>query len=142
MSEFEKGCPGLTDETREKWVAALRSGEYVQGRNQLRDLRPPKAGWTTRGFCCLGVLVDATHPELWVEDDRAHEKGRFGLLDSQNGIDGMQFCTLTNQLSDALGLSSSDINDCIFANDAKTWSFERIADWLEGKNRGPRHVTA
>lgn len=32
-----------------QWVAALRSGEYQQGRNFLR---------TDEGFCCLGVLCD------------------------------------------------------------------------------------
>ncbi len=32
-----------------KWVAALRSGVYVQGRNALRK---------GNSFCCLGVLCD------------------------------------------------------------------------------------
>jgi len=38
-----------------KWVAALRSGEYVQITGQLSecDIGIPK-----RGFCCLGVLTD------------------------------------------------------------------------------------
>lgn len=33
----------------EKWVAALRSGEYAQGRGLLRS---------EDGYCCLGVLCD------------------------------------------------------------------------------------
>jgi len=39
----------------QKWVAALRSGEYVQITGQLSecDIRASK-----RGFCCLGVLTD------------------------------------------------------------------------------------
>jgi hypothetical protein len=43
---------------KEKWVAALRSGEYKQGTCQLRN------GST---FCCLGVLCDLYikgHPEV------------------------------------------------------------------------------
>jgi hypothetical protein len=33
-----------------KWVKALRSGEYPQGRGQLLDEKG--------GYCCLGVLCD------------------------------------------------------------------------------------
>lgn len=33
-----------------KWVKALRSGDYEQGRGQLRN--------NQGGFCCLGVLTD------------------------------------------------------------------------------------
>lgn len=34
---------------KEKWIKALRSGEYKQGRNQLKE---------GDCFCCLGVLTD------------------------------------------------------------------------------------
>ena len=48
-------------EYKAKWVAALRSGDYEQGRGQLnRDGK----------FCCLGVLSDIVKDELnavWVE---------------------------------------------------------------------------
>lgn len=39
----------MNQEVKEKWVAALRSGEYEQGR-----------GYLNRGeqFCCLGVLCE------------------------------------------------------------------------------------
>jgi len=36
--------------TRADWTAALRSGDYKQGRGQLRDMKP---GY--EAFCCLGV---------------------------------------------------------------------------------------
>lgn len=39
----------MNKEIKEKWVAALRSGEYKQSSNRLRD---------NKGFCCLGVLCD------------------------------------------------------------------------------------
>ncbi|WP_159795740.1 hypothetical protein [Puerhibacterium puerhi] len=42
--------PKLDPEAKEKWLKALRSGEYVQAKNKLND----GAG----GFCCLGVLCD------------------------------------------------------------------------------------
>jgi hypothetical protein len=34
---------------KEKWVAALRSGEYKQCKDQLKD---------GGGYCCLGVLCE------------------------------------------------------------------------------------
>jgi hypothetical protein len=38
-------------ELRDKWVTALRSGEYLQGYAMLHDP-------DTNRYCCLGVLVD------------------------------------------------------------------------------------
>ena len=44
------------------WLAALRSGKYVQGKGRLRE---------DDSFCCLGVLCDVHNPELWrVENER------------------------------------------------------------------------
>ncbi len=40
----------MNQDIKEKWVAALRSGEYKQGKNRLRT--------HTNKFCCLGVLCD------------------------------------------------------------------------------------
>ena len=38
----------MTPELKARWIAALRSGEYTQGRNALK---------TPEGhYCCLGVL--------------------------------------------------------------------------------------
>lgn len=39
----------MDKELKTKWVAALRSGEYKQGRNRLK--------WAGR-YCCLGVLCE------------------------------------------------------------------------------------
>lgn len=40
---------------KEKWVAALRSGEYKQGIGRLCSIN--------NEFCCLGVLTDLYHKE-------------------------------------------------------------------------------
>ncbi len=39
----------MNEQIKAEWLAALRSGEYPQGKNQLR---------TKWGYCCLGVLCD------------------------------------------------------------------------------------
>lgn len=43
--------------TREQWVAALRSGKYVQGQNRLRSRH--------NTYCCLGVFCDLADPDAW-----------------------------------------------------------------------------
>ncbi|QGT54329.1 hypothetical protein b3_0085 [Synechococcus phage B3] len=48
----------MKQEIKEKWVAALRSGEYQQTTGNLRD---------EKGFCCLGVLTDLYLKENGVE---------------------------------------------------------------------------
>lgn len=39
----------MNQQVREEWIAALESGQYHQGRTQLRQ---------GNMFCCLGVLCD------------------------------------------------------------------------------------
>lgn len=45
---------------KEKWLTALRSGEYVQTENALRH-----EGCNGSSFCCLGVLTDILDPDGW-----------------------------------------------------------------------------
>jgi hypothetical protein len=48
----------MNKEWKEKWVKALRSGRYQQGRNVLRE---------GDRYCCLGVLCEAVNrpPPRW-----------------------------------------------------------------------------
>lgn len=48
----------MNQEIKQRWVAALRSGQYKQGRYMLRS--------KDDCFCCLGVLCD-----LMVQDGKA-----------------------------------------------------------------------
>lgn len=55
----------MKTEIKNRWVSALRSGEYSQGQSYLKT---PKGD-----FCCLGVLCDMflkDHNREWVEDSR------------------------------------------------------------------------
>ena len=50
----------MKEEIKQQWIAALRSGQYVQGRGVLHEVPaegPPK-------FCVLGVLCDLVREEL------------------------------------------------------------------------------
>lgn len=52
----------LTQEIKDRWVAALRSGKYKQGRGTLCSYDGLS---NERSFCCLGVLADLIDPEGW-----------------------------------------------------------------------------
>jgi hypothetical protein len=54
-----------------KWVEALRSGKYEQGKNKLRSN-------DGKQFCCLGVLCQLAAPRKWVNCGGAyfHESGQ------------------------------------------------------------------
>jgi hypothetical protein len=63
---------GMPIEVRDRWVAALRSGEYEQGMDQLKD---------NDKFCCLGVLCDVVGFDLDSHD------GQGGTWAFATGID-------------------------------------------------------
>lgn len=46
----------------EKWVSALRSGEYKQIDSRLRSMEPDANGQYS--YCCLGVLCDLHRREV------------------------------------------------------------------------------
>lgn len=46
----------MNPEIKTKWLEALRSGKYKQGKNFLR---------IEDRFCCLGVLCDIIDPTKW-----------------------------------------------------------------------------
>ena len=48
----------MNEQVKQKWLSALRSGDYKQTRLHLR---------TDNGFCCLGVLCDLYGKEHNVE---------------------------------------------------------------------------
>lgn len=52
-----------------KWIDALRSGEYEQGQNCLRD--------EFNCFCCLGVAADVLGYDMWVPAGEVYAD-RFG----------------------------------------------------------------
>ena len=55
----------MKQDIKDKWVAALRSGEYPQTTGSLRD---------EEGYCCLGVLCDLLKDdnEEWIKSERAY----------------------------------------------------------------------
>lgn len=54
----------MKKELKERWIAALRSGDYSQSLGCLQD---------HNGWCCLGVLCNIVDGTQWVEPDESYE---------------------------------------------------------------------
>lgn len=61
----------MKTEVKEKWVAALRSGQYPQARGVLNRTEPP-------GFCCLGVLCELAAAEGVVSKSTGSVRASYG----------------------------------------------------------------
>lgn len=46
----------FTQEIKDKWLEALKSGKYIQGYSELETIRPDEI----KCHCCLGVLGEIT----------------------------------------------------------------------------------
>ena len=63
----------MNPQIKQKWVDALRSGEYQQTQNRLHD---------ENGFCCLGVLCDLYLKENQLEwEPSTHYKNVYVFQD-------------------------------------------------------------
>jgi hypothetical protein len=100
----------MNPEIKAKWIAALRSGEYAQGRYALRD---------GDHFCCLGVLCDVVGVSWTQHESQFQAKYKnvtmLGLLANRFKID--------------IGLP----DDGVFMdlNDIHQKSFDEIATYIE-----------
>lgn len=118
---------GYTD----RWIEALRSGRYPQGRDRLCTKDAVKG----RQYCCLGVAGDILVQDgdaVWV--DREYHSGP--LL----AMDGVTYSTDLGPGYEELdgpppgskfGLDSHDIESLIVLNDVEKLSFAEIADHIE-----------
>lgn len=99
-----------------KWCEALRSGKYQQGRRHLNNANM---------FCCLGVLIDITHPGKWVEEPNVT-----GLMSFDNQVSMPTYAFEREvELSHAVASHLAEMNDGGFGK--KPQDFNQIADWIE-----------
>jgi hypothetical protein len=114
----------MKPEIKEKWLKALRSGEYKQGQENLH----PKDG----SFCCLGVLTDIYIKEIgrdWEEDSSCYVfNGCGGLLPSEV----MKWAGLESEEAwdNTLRMSDEEYNSLSVMNDSGR-TFEEIAEVIE-----------
>jgi len=85
----------MNPEVKQKWIDALRSGEYEQGSEKLRSVS---------GYCCLGVLCDIYAKETNTEwEFRGNEETNLQPMDYWYFDDQSEF--LPESVMDWAGLS-------------------------------------
>ena len=104
----------MKEEIKDRWVEALRSGEYKQGKKALK---------MDGNFCCLGVLCDLHAKEVggdWEDLQNRRAQRYFGCI----GLPPyeVQYWAETKHSS---GKEIANLND------VQNYTFEQIADWIE-----------
>ena len=102
----------MKPELKKRWVKALRSGEYKKGKEYLKQNTP-------KGLrhCCLGVLCEIQHARMTLGTE-AYEVG---------GYCG----NLAPSYQKRYGVPEEAMHKLINMNDVRSWSFNRIATWIE-----------
>lgn len=96
---------------KQRWIAALRSGEYEQGTRTLRSKR--------NRFCCLGVACDLIEPKDW----KIKPGQQFYYWHGMRGA-------LPVLAANAIGLDQNSERTLVELNDMGS-PFTKIADWIE-----------
>lgn len=100
----------MDKELKEKWIKALRSGEYKQGKDCLRS---------NDNYCCLGVLCDIIDSNSWVHDENS------GLIKFNSGVRLWYTHAPYEKIDWVKQVSLMDLND------SQSKNFDEIADWIE-----------
>jgi hypothetical protein len=104
----------MNKELKQKWIDALRSGDYPQTQNELCN---------SEGYCCLGVLCDLVDNTKWSTSDDDILQYDFGAF-----VDN-EFPP-THWLYDVVNLPHSQAVTLSTLNDEKGYDFHDIAQWI------------
>lgn len=121
--------PKMDPKWKAKWVEALRSGEYKQGRHSLKDTLDPKGP----KYCCLGVLCDIHTSVKWSKHDPMRAVIRTRRQSNEWGFSS-DTGKLPTVLREKVGISKEAQNKLVSMNDqfgSSHKNFKGIADWIE-----------
>lgn len=97
----------MNAEFKAKWVEALRSGKYEQGRRRLRA--------NDQKFCCLAVACDIHDPGAWRKE----------------GQRGWTFMGQINYAPSSIDIPLATQSVLADMNDEERLTFAQIADYIE-----------
>jgi hypothetical protein len=110
----------VNSDIKQRWVAALRSGKYLQGQNFLR---------ADGKYCCLGVLCDLypNSKNLWYEIGLGYMFDIYVAMIPEYvaewaGLDGVD---------PVVELPNIDTTTLSYVNDELMYDFNAIADIIE-----------
>lgn len=102
----------MNKEIKDRWIAALRSGDYKQGKDQLRNF--------DNRFCCLGVLCDLNDPHQWIKSSVYNP--HYSYL--------RYYGNLPPQMQTKFNISPVEVNKLMRMNDNGV-DFKEIANHIE-----------
>lgn len=105
----------MNPELKKKWVDALRSGEYKQGKIGLYN-------YESDAYCCLGVLCELAGFEKLPKEDVYAVYNVGGVVSSVG---------LSAPFIDRIEFPPHEEGRLISMNDSKGKSFSEIADYIE-----------
>lgn len=117
----------MSPDLKAKWVEALRSGKYKQGKRALRQITDAEG----ECFCSLGVLCDVSEKGEWRPSE--FDKNFFKFVsthgDGHTEVESGGF--VHGMLRRECGLDYGAETDVIEMNDWQERSFAEIADYIE-----------
>lgn len=112
----------MNEDIKQRWVAALRSGEYSQTREVLKD---------SCGYCCLGVLTDLWEKETGLSShNMSDEETDEDLDDEVSEWAELYSCNPFVKMESGKYAALSELNDGILN---KLYSFAELADLIEAQ---------
>ena len=123
----------MIPENIQKWIEALRSGEYNQATGSLRG---------PTGYCCLGVGCDISRVGSWGEETNDYSgtihyitNGKYfydsSLPDAVRDWFGLNDNIGTNPMFDDRRAEYGESYNLTVINDIERASFDEIADYIE-----------
>ena len=109
-----------TQQAREIWIQALRSGKYKQGRLVLHNV-------LNDSYCCLGVACALFAEQLNLTTTHTEFSISYNDYLSLAPDDVVELL----QLVDRSGSNKKNSNSLAALNDSGKYSFDQIADELE-----------
>jgi hypothetical protein len=100
----------LPEDFKRKWIEALRSGEYKQGKYTLFDK-------DNNSFCCIGVACTIYNNNTIIHRNGFLPNGDYGYAALPAAIAG--------------GSCNTKVARLISMNDEEGKSFSQIAGWIE-----------
>ncbi len=81
----------MNEDIKQRWVEALRSGQYTQGTEYLRR---------DNDYCCLGVLCDLKAPDGWHAYENSDLYDYLGAVDETLPLAVVTWAKLPNENPD------------------------------------------
>lgn len=113
----------MNPEIKDKWLSALRSGEYKQTDGSLK---------TPEGYCCLGVLCDIAIKENKIPDWELLTYGVFQTVDGEENflpIDIQKWAGIVDENPSIITKQGKTVTLSKINDDGK--SFKEIALYIE-----------